>query len=100
MYAFNFERPGTLAEALAALQDDEAQAIAGGASPDPDAEGRGWRARAGLVSLTGIAALRSVRPPGGVLTIGGGTPHAVVAREAEARTRRWRRWPGASAIPR
>ena len=30
MYPFDFERPATLAEALAALRDDEAQAMAGG----------------------------------------------------------------------
>lgn len=81
MYAFEFERPSTVEDAVAALQSDEAQALGGGQTLIPTLKQR-LAAPAKLVSLSGIASMRFVRQDGGVLRVGGGTPHAVVASEA------------------
>ncbi len=83
MYAFDIERPTTLDEALAALRDEEAQALAGGQTLIPTLKAR-LASPGKLVSLSGIDALKGVTSEAGVLTIGGGTLHAVVAREAAA----------------
>jgi carbon-monoxide dehydrogenase medium subunit len=83
MYAFDFVRPTTLDQAVAALAGEEAQAIAGGQTLIPTLKQR-LASPGTLVSLTGIAGLRGVRAEGGVVRIGGGTTHAAVAREAGA----------------
>ena len=84
MYAFDFERPQTVAEAAAALAADEAQALGGGQTLIPSLKAR-LAAPSKLVSLSGIAEMKGVcRAEDGALAIGGGTPHAVVAREAAA----------------
>ena len=83
MYAFEFVKPATVEEALAALAAEEAQALGGGQTLIPTLKQR--LAQPGtLVSLTGIAALKGVAMKGGELAIGGGTTHARVAREAAA----------------
>ncbi len=81
MYDFTFLRPGTIAEAVEALQDDEAQALGGGQTLIPTMKQR-LAAPATLVSLTNIPELYGVCPDGERLVIGAATPHAVVAREA------------------
>lgn len=83
MYAFDFKRPKTLAEALDALAGDEAQALGGGQTLIPTLKQR-LAAPAVLVSLSGIDEIRGVRVTGGEVAIGGGTTHAEVAREAAA----------------
>jgi carbon-monoxide dehydrogenase medium subunit len=83
MYAFDFVRPTTLDQAVAALAGEEAQAIAGGQTLIPTLKQR-LASPATLVSLTGIAGLKGVRAEGGVVRIGAGTTHAAVAREAGA----------------
>ncbi|HRO12554.1 xanthine dehydrogenase family protein subunit M [Amaricoccus sp.] len=81
MYAFDFVRPATVEEAVAALATDEAQALGGGQTLIPTLKQR-LASPGTLVSLTGIAAMKGVAMQGDRLAIGGGTPHAVVAREA------------------
>ena len=83
MYAFDFVKPSTLAEALDALQGDEAQALSGGQTLLPSMKQR-LNAPATLVSLTGISDLKFVRRDGDTLVIGAATPHAVVAAQAAA----------------
>ena len=83
MYSFEIDRPATLAEALAALTEEGAQALGGGQTLIPTLKAR-LAAPARLVSLAGIAALRGVEMEGGRLSVGGGTTHATVAREAAA----------------
>lgn len=83
MYAFDFVKPATVDEAVAALGSDEAQALSGGQTLLPSMKQR-LNAPATLVSLTGIAALKGVRASGGTLTIGAATTHAQVAAEAGA----------------
>ncbi len=81
MYAFDFEKPGTVAEAAAALAGEEAQALGGGQTLIPTLKQR-LASPATLVSLTGIAEMKGVSADGGTVTIGGATTHATVAAEA------------------
>ena len=84
MYAFEFVKPATVADAVAALAAEEAQALGGGQTLIPTLKQR-LASPSVLVSLNGIAEIKGVRTDGaGLLCIGGGTTHAVVAREAEA----------------
>ena len=83
MYAFEFVKPKTLEEALAALAIEEAQALGGGQTLLPTLRQR--LAQPGtLVALSGIASMKGVAMQGAALAIGGGTTHATVAREAKA----------------
>jgi len=81
MYNFEFEKPGTVADAVAALGAEEAQALGGGQTLIPTLKQR-LAMPSKLVSLSGIAEMKGVSAEGGVLTIGGGTTHATVAAEA------------------
>lgn len=81
MYNFEFERPSTVEAAVAALKAEDSLALGGGQTLIPTLKQR-LAAPAKLVSLAGIDALKFVKAEGGTLRIGGGTPHAVVAREA------------------
>ena len=85
MYAFDFVRPTSVADAVAALAgDEEAQPLGGGQTLIPTLKQR-LAQPSKLVSLTGIAEMRGVcRDDGGRVCIGGGTTHATVAREAAA----------------
>lgn len=79
MYAFDLERPTTLAEALAALKDEDAQALSGGQTLIPTLKQR-LAMPSKLVSLTGIDELRGMASPDGrSLRIGGATTHAEIA---------------------
>jgi len=83
MYDFNFAKPATVADAVAALKAEDAQPLGGGQTLIPTMKQR--LAQPGtLVSLTGIAEMRGVKAEGGTLSIGGATTHATVAREAAA----------------
>jgi carbon-monoxide dehydrogenase medium subunit len=81
MYAFELTRPGSVGEALSALADGEAQAIAGGQTLIPTLKQR--LADPGtLVSLAGIREMKYVRHDDDMLIVGGGTTHRQVAEEA------------------
>ena len=82
MYTLEFVRPSTLAEAVAALGHDEAQALGGGQTLIPTLKQR-LASPATLVSLNGIAEIRGIcRNDAGDVCIGGGTTHAAVAAGA------------------
>ncbi|RMF40861.1 MAG: xanthine dehydrogenase family protein subunit M [Alphaproteobacteria bacterium] len=83
MYDFEFVKVGSLAEAVAALKAEGAQALGGGQTLIPTLKQR-LAQPAKLVSLTGIAELVGVSASDGVLSVGGATTHAQVAREATA----------------
>jgi len=83
MYAFEFVKPATVADAVAALAAEDAQALGGGQTLIPTLKQR-LASPAILVSLAGIAEIKGVRMEGGRLAVGGGTTHATVAREARA----------------
>ena len=82
MYEFEFERPSSIADAVAALKGDEAQALGGGQTLLPTMKQR-LASPATLVSLGGIAEMKGVCvEDDGALAIGGGTTHAAVAEAA------------------
>ena len=81
MYNFELVKPTTVEEAVAALKAEEAQPLSGGQTLIPTMKQR-LAAPEVLVSLAGIAEMKGVSVADGVLTIGGGTTHAVVAKEA------------------
>jgi len=80
MYAFDFERPSTVDEAVAALATEDAVALGGGQTLIPTLKQR-LASPSKLVSLAGIDALRGIRNEGDTLVIGGGTTHATVASD-------------------
>lgn len=83
MQNFEFVKPSSLAEAVAALSAEGAQALSGGQTLTPTMKQRLATPEI-LVSLTGIAEMKGVKQSGNVLWVGAATPHAVVAREAAA----------------
>ena len=83
MYEFEFEKPSSVADAVTALGAEEAQALGGGQTLIPTLKQR-LAMPSKLVSLAGIAEMKGVSAEGGVLSVGGGTTHAVVAAEAVA----------------
>ena len=81
MYDFEFQRPGALDAALAALAGDEAQALAGGQTLIPTLKAR-LAMPATLVSLAGISELKGIcRDDNGRVCIGAMTTHGQIARD-------------------
>lgn len=84
MYAFEMERPKTIAEAVAALKDEDAQALGGGQTLIPTLKQR-LAMPSKLVSLSGIPEMQGIcTDDGGRLCIGGGTTHGDVVAGAGA----------------
>lgn len=83
MHNFDFVKPSSIAEAVAALKAEDAQALSGGQTLIPTMKQR-LAAPSVLVSLTGIAEIKGVKRVGDAVEIGGATTHAEVAREAAA----------------
>lgn len=83
MHNFDFVKPATVADAVAALGHDGAQALGGGQTLIPTMKQR-LAAPAVLVSLTGIGEMQGVCRGDGGLHVGGATTHATVARGAAA----------------
>ncbi|MDI3334956.1 xanthine dehydrogenase family protein subunit M [Defluviimonas aestuarii] len=85
MYAFEFEKPTTIADAVKALGREDAQALGGGQTLIPSLKQR-LAAPSVLVSLSGIKEMQGVcTGDDGSLCIGGATTHATVAKEAAAK---------------
>ncbi|MDT8855683.1 FAD binding domain-containing protein [Paracoccaceae bacterium Fryx2] len=80
MHNFDFVKPATVADAVAALAAEGAQALSGGQTLLPTMKQR-LAAPEVLVSLTGIAELKGVCQGDGGIIIGAATTHAVVAAE-------------------
>lgn len=81
MYNFDVEKPSTVAEAVEALKQEEAQPLSGGQTLIPTLKAR-LAAPSVLVSLNGVDGMVGVSTDDqGHICIGGATPHAVVARE-------------------
>lgn len=84
MYNFEFEKPGSLADAVAALGAEDAMPLGGGQTLIPAMKQR-LNAPTKLVALSGIGELAGVRlRDDGALSIGGATTHATVSAEAGA----------------
>ncbi|WP_296421015.1 FAD binding domain-containing protein [Pseudooctadecabacter sp.] len=91
MYDFEMIRPTTIADAVAALGDEDAQALGGGQTLIPTLKQR-LAMPSTLVSLGAISEMRGVcMSDAGEVCVGGATPHAVVAAEATA-------YPGLAAL--
>lgn len=83
MYAFDIERPTSVADAVAALKDEDAQALGGGQTLIPTLKQR-LAAPSKLISLSGISDMQGIANNGGSLRIGGATTHATVAADTAA----------------
>ncbi|MDX1743996.1 MAG: xanthine dehydrogenase family protein subunit M [Ruegeria sp.] len=82
MYSFEFEKPSTIADAVAALGAEDAQALGGGQTLIPTLKQR-LAAPSALISLSGIAEIKGVCVnDDGSVSVGGATTHATVASEA------------------
>lgn len=83
MYPFDLIRPSTVEEAVAALANDEAQALGGGQTLLPTMKARLAQMET-LVALSGIAEIRGICfDDEGRVCIGAGTTHTAVARECK-----------------
>jgi len=78
MYNFEFVKPSSVDEAVAALREEDAQALGGGQTLLPTMKQR-LAMPTKLVSLSGIAEMAGVSSSGGVVTVGGSATHASVA---------------------
>jgi carbon-monoxide dehydrogenase medium subunit len=91
MYNFEMTRPSTIADAVTALKEEDAQALAGGQTLIPTLKQR-LAMPSILVSLTAIGEMQGVcMSDAGEVCVGGATTHATVAREATA-------YPGLAAM--
>ncbi|PRY78922.1 carbon-monoxide dehydrogenase medium subunit [Yoonia maritima] len=82
MYAFEIERPSTIADAVSVLQNEDAQALSGGQTLIPTLKARLAMPET-LISLTGIPEMQGIcMNEAGQLCIGGATTHASVATGA------------------
>lgn len=82
MYNFEFTKPSTIADAVSALAQEEAQALGGGQTLLPTMKQRLTQTET-LVSLNGISEMIGIcTGEGGQLCIGGATTHAAVAADA------------------
>lgn len=80
MHNFEFVKPTSVAEAVAALANEDAQPLSGGQTLIPSMKAR-LNAPETLVSLTGIAELQGLSRDGDSLVIGAATTHTAVAAE-------------------
>lgn len=81
MYDFDLARPRTIAEAVEALAEEDALALAGGQTLIPTLKAR-LAMPSTLVSLSGVEELRGLKSFQGTLVIGAGTSHAEIANGA------------------
>ncbi|MGR3372785.1 FAD binding domain-containing protein [Pseudooceanicola nanhaiensis] len=80
MYNFEFVKPGSVDEAVAALAEEDALPLGGGQTLLPTMKLR-LAAPAKLVSLNGIPGLAYVKAGDGTVEIGGTTTHAQIVAE-------------------
>ena len=79
MYNFDFVKAGSVADAVAALKEEDAQALGGGQTLIPTLKQR-LAMPTTLVSLTSIPELVGINAAGDTVTMGGATTHAAVAK--------------------
>lgn len=81
MYDFEIEKPGSIADAVAAMSGEDAQALGGGQTLIPTLKQR-LASPATLVSLSGLSEMVGIcKDDDGRLCIGGATTHAAVAAD-------------------
>ncbi|MEM1313554.1 MAG: xanthine dehydrogenase family protein subunit M [Pseudomonadota bacterium] len=74
MYSFDFVKPGSLSEAVSALQGEDAQALGGGQTLIPTLKQR-LASPSALVSLKDVPELQGVSVEGGAVVCGGAATH-------------------------
>lgn len=85
MYAFNYHRPSSLADAVKLLSSaSDGKFIAGGQTLLPTLKQR-LAAPSDVIDLSGIAELNGIAVSGGVVAIGATTRHAAVAASKEVK---------------
>lgn len=85
MYNFEYHRPKSVADAIAALKNAaDGKLVAGGQTLIPTLKQR-LAQPSDLVDLSGVAELRGIKVEGNAVTIGAMTKHAEVASSAEVR---------------
>ena len=82
MYNFDYVKPASVADAVSALAQDEAQAMSGGQTLIPTLKAR-LGAPSTIVDLSGIAETKGITVADGVVKIGGSVTHHEVASSAE-----------------
>lgn len=86
MYNFDYVKPGSVADAVKALGEEDAQPLAGGQTLLPT-----LRARLGqpskLVDISGVAEMIGIEVSGDTIRIGGATTHGAVADHDEIRAK-------------
>ena len=80
--AFDYQKPKTVDEAIAALSNGNSKILAGGHSLLPAMKFR-LNQPSKLVDINGISALKGVKEEDGELVIGAATTHADIALNAE-----------------
>lgn len=84
MYDFEYVKPGSVAEAVAALQSEDAMALSGGQTLIPTMKARLAQASK-LVDLSAVGDLSGISVSGDTVTIKGATTHNTVATSADVR---------------
>ena len=84
MYNFDYVKPGSVAEAVAALQSEDAMALSGGQTLIPTMKARLAQA-SNLVDLSGIGDLSGISVSADTVSIKGATTHNTVATSGELR---------------
>ncbi len=79
MYEFEFARPSSVAEAVAALREEDAQALGGGQTLIPTLKQR-LAMPTTLVSLGGISELKGISASGREVVVQGGTTQVDLPR--------------------
>ena len=85
MYNFDYVKPGSVAEAVAALQSEDATAISGGQTLLPTMKARLAQAEK-VIDLSGLSEMVGIEVGGGTVTVKGATTHAAVAASAEVQS--------------
>ncbi|MFK7941420.1 MAG: xanthine dehydrogenase family protein subunit M [Paracoccaceae bacterium] len=85
MYDFEYLKPGSVAEAVAALQSEDAMALSGGQTLLPTMKARLAQATK-LVDLSGIGDLSGISMDGGSVTVKGATRHVEVEHSADVKS--------------
>ena len=82
MYAFDYVKPNSLAEAIEALGGEDAMPLSGGQTLTPTLKQR-LAQPSKLVDISGLSELRGVEVGGGSILIKGATTHAEVANASD-----------------
>ncbi len=86
MYDFEYVKPASVADAVAALKAEDSQPISGGQTLIPTLKQRLARPSK-LVDLTKIAELKGIEVSGDSVLVKGATPHVMVERSAEVKAK-------------